>query len=68
MKKTLENEENLTLIQGMVEELIVEDGECKGVITQDRSNLSSKNSYYYNRNIFTRGNYYWGIKIFKWSE
>ncbi|WP_338450424.1 tRNA uridine-5-carboxymethylaminomethyl(34) synthesis enzyme MnmG [Niallia oryzisoli] len=34
MKKTLENEENLTLIQGMVERLIVEDGICKGVITK----------------------------------
>ena len=34
MKKTLENEKNITLIQGMVEELIVEDGECKGVVTK----------------------------------
>lgn len=33
MKKTLENEKNLTLIQGMVEKLVVEDGICKGVIT-----------------------------------
>jgi len=33
MKNTLENEPNLTLLQGMVDELIVEDGECKGVIT-----------------------------------
>ncbi|WP_409272873.1 tRNA uridine-5-carboxymethylaminomethyl(34) synthesis enzyme MnmG [Neobacillus sp. SCS-31] len=34
MKKTLESEKNLTLLQGMVEKLIVEDGVCKGVITQ----------------------------------
>ena len=34
MKKTIENEKNLTLIQGMVEQLIVEDGVCKGVVTQ----------------------------------
>ncbi|TDQ38346.1 tRNA uridine-5-carboxymethylaminomethyl(34) synthesis enzyme MnmG [Aureibacillus halotolerans] len=34
MKKTLENEPNLTLRQGMVEELLIEDGECKGVLTQ----------------------------------
>ncbi|MBS4175196.1 tRNA uridine-5-carboxymethylaminomethyl(34) synthesis enzyme MnmG [Bacillus sp. FJAT-49736] len=34
MKKTLENEPNLTLMQGMVEELVVEKGDCKGVITQ----------------------------------
>ncbi|CAG9622883.1 tRNA uridine-5-carboxymethylaminomethyl(34) synthesis enzyme MnmG [Sutcliffiella rhizosphaerae] len=34
MKKTIEEEENITLLQGMVEKLIVEDGVCKGVITQ----------------------------------
>ncbi|HWL24754.1 MAG TPA: tRNA uridine-5-carboxymethylaminomethyl(34) synthesis enzyme MnmG [Ureibacillus sp.] len=34
MKRILEAEENLTIYQGMVEELIVEDGEVKGVITQ----------------------------------
>ncbi|MBL5797093.1 tRNA uridine-5-carboxymethylaminomethyl(34) synthesis enzyme MnmG [Heyndrickxia sporothermodurans] len=34
MKKTLENEPNLTLLQGMVEELIVEDGVCNGVVTK----------------------------------
>ncbi|MFG6497661.1 tRNA uridine-5-carboxymethylaminomethyl(34) synthesis enzyme MnmG [Fictibacillus sp. UD] len=34
MKKTMENTENLTLRQGMVERLIMEDGECKGVITK----------------------------------
>ncbi len=34
MKRTLENEENLTLVQGMVEQLIVEDGVCKGIVTQ----------------------------------
>jgi tRNA uridine 5-carboxymethylaminomethyl modification enzyme len=33
MKKTIENQQNLTLLQGMVERLIVEDGICKGVIT-----------------------------------
>ncbi|PWW31027.1 tRNA uridine 5-carboxymethylaminomethyl modification enzyme [Cytobacillus oceanisediminis] len=42
MKKTLENEPNLTLIQGMVERLIVEEGECKGVITQTGAVYSSK--------------------------
>jgi len=33
MKRTIENEPNMTLLQGMVEELIVEDDECKGVVT-----------------------------------
>ncbi|MDF2902798.1 MAG: tRNA uridine 5-carboxymethylaminomethyl modification enzyme GidA [Bacillus sp. (in: firmicutes)] len=34
MKKTLENEPNITLLQGMAETLIVEDGVCKGMITK----------------------------------
>jgi tRNA uridine 5-carboxymethylaminomethyl modification enzyme len=34
MKQTLENQENLTLRQGMVDRLIIEDGVCKGVITE----------------------------------
>ncbi|WP_026908464.1 tRNA uridine-5-carboxymethylaminomethyl(34) synthesis enzyme MnmG [Paucisalibacillus globulus] len=34
MKQVLENQENLTLRQGMVDELIVENGVCKGVITE----------------------------------
>ncbi|WP_110114511.1 tRNA uridine-5-carboxymethylaminomethyl(34) synthesis enzyme MnmG [Bacillus sp. CGMCC 1.16541] len=42
LKKTLENEKNLTLLQGMVERLIVEDGECKGVITQTGATYNAK--------------------------
>ncbi|MFJ7744826.1 tRNA uridine-5-carboxymethylaminomethyl(34) synthesis enzyme MnmG [Peribacillus sp. NPDC097295] len=34
MKKTIEDEPNLTLIQGMVEELIVENDVCTGVLTK----------------------------------
>ena len=34
MKRTLENEPNLTLLQGMAEKLMVEDGVCKGIITK----------------------------------
>ena len=34
MKRVLEEEENLQIRQAMVEELIIEDGEVKGVITQ----------------------------------
>lgn len=34
MKETIEKTEHLTLIQGMVEELLVEDGVCKGVVTK----------------------------------
>jgi len=42
MKNTLEKEENLTLLQGMVERLIIEDGECKGVITKTGAAYRSK--------------------------
>ncbi|WP_026568054.1 tRNA uridine-5-carboxymethylaminomethyl(34) synthesis enzyme MnmG [Bacillus sp. UNC41MFS5] len=42
MKKTIEEEENMTLIQGMVEELIVEDGVCTGVITKTGAVYRSK--------------------------
>ncbi|PLT29506.1 tRNA uridine-5-carboxymethylaminomethyl(34) synthesis enzyme MnmG [Peribacillus deserti] len=42
MKKTIENEENLDLVQGLVERLIIEDGACKGVITQTGAAYYSK--------------------------
>ena len=42
MKKTLEQTENLTLLQGMVEKLIVEDGVCKGVITKTNAEFRAK--------------------------
>lgn len=42
MKKTLENQENLTLLQGKVEKLIVEDGVCKGVITHTGARYHAK--------------------------
>ncbi len=42
MKKTMEEEPNLTMVQGMVERLIVEDGECKGVITMTGAEYRSK--------------------------
>ncbi|MGD6967774.1 tRNA uridine-5-carboxymethylaminomethyl(34) synthesis enzyme MnmG [Rossellomorea vietnamensis] len=42
MKKTIENEPNMTLLQGMVESLIIEDGECKGVVTQTGASYRAK--------------------------
>ncbi|MBS2971102.1 tRNA uridine-5-carboxymethylaminomethyl(34) synthesis enzyme MnmG [Metabacillus sp. KIGAM252] len=42
MKKTMENEPNLTLMQGMVDSLIIEEGECRGVITQTGAEYHSK--------------------------
>ncbi|SFL74599.1 tRNA uridine 5-carboxymethylaminomethyl modification enzyme [Gracilibacillus orientalis] len=37
MKQTLEEEPNLTIRQGMVEELLVEDSKVKGVITETKA-------------------------------
>lgn len=37
MKNIIENEENLTLRQAMVEKLIIEDGVCKGVLTETKA-------------------------------
>ncbi|MCF6139115.1 tRNA uridine-5-carboxymethylaminomethyl(34) synthesis enzyme MnmG [Pseudalkalibacillus berkeleyi] len=51
MKKTMEQEENLTLRQGMVEELIIEDGVCKGVVTKTGS------AYYAESVVVTTGTY-----------
>lgn len=42
MKKTIEKQENLDLRQGIAEELIVEDGVCKGVITNTGAIYHSK--------------------------
>ncbi|RDI40876.1 tRNA uridine-5-carboxymethylaminomethyl(34) synthesis enzyme MnmG [Falsibacillus pallidus] len=42
MKKTIENEPNMTLLQGMVEELIVEEDEVKGVVTQTGAVYTAK--------------------------
>jgi tRNA uridine 5-carboxymethylaminomethyl modification enzyme len=51
MKKTIEENENLLLRQGMVERLIVEDGICKGVITNTGA------EYYAKAVIITTGTY-----------
>lgn len=37
MKRILENEENITLSQGMVDSLIIEEGVCKGVVTESKA-------------------------------
>lgn len=42
MKQTIEKEPNLVLRQAMVEELIVEDGICKGVVTKTGAEYYSK--------------------------
>lgn len=42
MKETMEKERNLTMRQGMVEELIVEDGRCVGVITKTGTRYMAK--------------------------
>lgn len=42
MKHTIEKEPNLTLRQGIVDDLIVEDGVCKGVITNTGARYQAK--------------------------
>lgn len=42
MKLTIEKEENLSLVQGMVERLIIEDGKCTGVVTQTGATYTAK--------------------------
>lgn len=42
MKKTIEETAGLTMRQGMVDELIVEDGICKGVVTKSGATYFSK--------------------------
>jgi tRNA uridine 5-carboxymethylaminomethyl modification enzyme len=42
MKETIEKQEHLTLRQGMVEDLIVEDGICRGVITKTGAEFGAK--------------------------
>ncbi|MHA6252981.1 tRNA uridine-5-carboxymethylaminomethyl(34) synthesis enzyme MnmG [Oceanobacillus sp. CAU 1775] len=42
MKRIVENQENLTLRQGMVDSLIVEDGICKGVVTETKAEYHAK--------------------------
>ena len=51
MKRLIENEENLTLKQAMVNELIIEDGVCKGVITETNA------AYYAKTVIITTGTF-----------
>lgn len=57
MKKTLENQENLYLRQGLVDELIVENGVCKGVI------LNTGLAYYAKAVIVTTGTFLRGTII-----
>lgn len=51
MKQTIETTPNLTLRQGMVEDLIVEDGKCIGVVTK------SEARYYAKATVITTGTY-----------
>ena len=51
MLKTLENQENLTLLESMVEDLIVENNEVNGVILFDNTKILSK------KVILTTGTY-----------
>lgn len=51
MKHIIENEKNITLKQAMVDELIIEDGVCKGIVTE------AKAAYYADKVIITTGTF-----------
>ena len=51
MKRIIENEKNITLKQAMVNELIIEDGICKGVVTETNA------AYYGDAVIITTGTF-----------
>ena len=51
MKRLIEEQENITLMQAMVDDLIIEDGVCKGVVTE------SKAAYYGDSVIITTGTF-----------
>lgn len=57
MKRLLENQENLTLRQGMVEKILVEDDQIKGVVTE------TKAAYYAPSVIVTTGTFMRGRVI-----
>ncbi|MFG6146743.1 tRNA uridine-5-carboxymethylaminomethyl(34) synthesis enzyme MnmG [Halobacillus sp. B23F22_1] len=57
MKRVLESQENLTLRQGMVEKLLVEDDQIKGVVTE------TKAAYYAPTVIVTTGTFMRGRVI-----
>ncbi|MBB5174777.1 tRNA uridine-5-carboxymethylaminomethyl(34) synthesis enzyme MnmG [Texcoconibacillus texcoconensis] len=57
MKKTLEDEPNIQLHQGMVERLIVENGICHGVVTQAGAEFKAKSV------VITTGTYLRGKVI-----
>jgi tRNA uridine 5-carboxymethylaminomethyl modification enzyme len=57
MKETIELTDNLTLRQGMVEELIMEEGTCKGVVTKTGAR------YYADAVVLTTGTYLRGKVI-----
>ena len=51
MKDLIENQENITLKQAMVNNLIIEDGICKGVVTETHA------AYYAEKVIITTGTF-----------
>ena len=66
MKRVIEDEDNLDIMQGMVDELI-EDNEVKGVRTNIGTEYRAK-AVYHNRYIPTRRNHLRKYEIFKWSK
>ena len=58
MKATVENQKNLYIRQAMVESLVIEDNEIKGVLDSERLFLWRKKSHYYHRDVSKRSGAY----------
>ena len=64
MRKTVENQENLTLRQTMIDEILVENGKVVGVRTANSPRIWSKGCYCHYWDSFTRRNYHWRSQVF----
>ncbi len=67
MKRVIEDEENLHIMQGMVDELIIKDNEVKGVRTNIGTEYLSK-AVIITTEIFLRGEIILGNETFKWTK
>lgn len=67
MKHTLEKEPNLTLRQGIVDDLIVEEGKIKGVVTNTGACYGAK-AVVLTTGTATRQDHHWRIDVFVRSQ
>ena len=64
MRKTVENQENLTLRQTMIDEILVENGKVVGVRTATHQEYGAKAVIVTTGTAFTWRNYHWRSQVF----